>query len=68
MAYADYYGIGQKGHRVDERKLRDAMRKIVVHARAPKGSHDRMTKEQLMQQIDILEAAGLDLDWTVYYP
>lgn len=48
--------------------LRDAMRKIVAHARAERNSSDRMTKEELMTQIDILDVAASDTDWTVYYP
>jgi hypothetical protein len=51
-----------------DRSLRDAMRKIVAHARAPQGSPERMTKEELMAQIDILDEAERDHEWTVYYP
>lgn len=54
--------------RLTDTKLRDAMRKIVDHAHAQPGSHFRMTKEELMDQIAVLEQAEMDPDWTVYYP
>jgi hypothetical protein len=54
--------------RVNERELREAMRKIVDHANAKPGSHFRMTKDELMVQIAVLERAEMDTEWTVYYP
>jgi len=62
MAYGD------RGERVSCTKLRDAMRKIVDHANAPQGSHFRMTKDELMAEIKVLEQAEMDTEWTVYYP
>lgn len=53
---------------VTERELRAAMRKIVDHANAEPGSYFRMTKEELMAQIAVLQKAEMDPDWTVYYP
>jgi hypothetical protein len=55
-------------NQVKERELRDAMHKIVMHAHAPQGSDRRMSKEELMKNIDILEHAWRDVDWTIYYP
>lgn len=55
-------------HYTTDGKLRDAMVKIVAHARAERNSPDRMTKEELMKQIDILDEAASDHEWTVYYP
>jgi hypothetical protein len=54
--------------KLSERELRDAMRKIVQHANAAKGDSDRMSKEDLMKNIDIIANAEADHDWTVYYP
>jgi len=54
--------------RITELALRDAMQKIVLHAHAPQGAPDRMTKEELMKYIDVLDEAWRDVDWTVYYP
>jgi hypothetical protein len=54
--------------RVDSIELRRAMQKIVEHARAPQGSPSRMSKEELMKLIDVLDDAVVDPDWTVYYP
>jgi hypothetical protein len=56
------------GDRITERALRDAMQKIVQHAHAPQGAAGRMTKEELMKYIDVLEEAWRDVDWTIYYP
>jgi hypothetical protein len=56
------------GTRVTEQELRRAMQQVVMHAHAPQNSERRLTKEELMKNIDILEAAWRDVDWTVYYP
>jgi hypothetical protein len=55
-------------HMVKERELRDAFHKIVMHAHAPQGDVKRMTRQELMQNINILEKAWRDVGWTVYYP
>lgn len=54
--------------RINEQVLRKAMQQVVQHAHAPQGSERRLTKEELMKNIDILEKAWRDVDWTVYYP
>jgi hypothetical protein len=53
---------------VNEHELRKVMQQVVQHAHAPQGSHLRLSKEDLMKQIDVLEKAWRDVDWTVYYP
>jgi hypothetical protein len=60
--------MAYKERDVTERELRKAMEAIVLHAKAPQGHHHRMTKEDLMQCIEVLDKAIIDHDWTVYYP
>jgi hypothetical protein len=54
--------------RITEQELRKAMQQIVQHAHAPQGSDCRLSKDDLMKQIDVLENAWRDVEWTVYYP
>jgi hypothetical protein len=60
--------MAYKERDVTERELRTAMQQVVQHAHAPQGSHLRLSKEDLMRQIDVLEKAWRDVEWTVYYP
>jgi hypothetical protein len=59
--------MAYKERDVTERELRTAMQQVVQHAHAPQGSHLRLSKEDLMRQIDVLEKAWRDVEWTVYY-
>lgn len=54
--------------KVDESALRAAIRKIVRHAHAPLGTGDRLSKQELMELIDVIDDAEQDSEWTVYYP
>lgn len=70
MSAVPYFdgSYGMRGHMVKEDELRNAFHRIVQHAHAPQGSSDRMSKEDLMKHIDVLEKAWRDVGWTVYYP